>query len=103
MARLYETQIEEMTNDELLAARELLNEKLKKGPENISATLDDDRPSVPVSERFIILSIDPKGPKIDDIKSKKGQGELIATSRGWQKVEGAENISYNLNVTRWKQ
>ena len=93
--------LEGMSAEELLELRKKLNEKLKKGPENISAMVDDDRPSIPYSERFIVFAVDPNGPKIDNIKSRKGEGELIATSRGWQKVEGAENISYNLNVTRW--
>lgn len=95
--------LENMTNDELLDLRKKLNEKLKKGPENIDSAVQTNMSmdNVPKS-KMIILSIDPNGPKIDDIKSRKGEGELIATSRGWQKVEGAENISYNLNITRWR-
>ncbi len=95
--------LENMTNDELLDLRKKLNEKLKKGPENIissSSTLAKE--ILGTFEEPIVLIIDPNAPKIDTIKSRKGEGELIATSRGWQKVEGAENISYNLNVTRWK-
>ena len=95
--------LEGMSAEELLELRKKLNEKLKKGPENVNSYTSIRAKAMPhLKDEMIVLLIDPNGPKIDDIKSKKGQGELIATSRGWQKVEGAENISYNLNVTRWR-
>ena len=101
MDNIFEDMTDDMTVDELLALRKKLNEKLRKGPENVAASkVSSGRVDNLVGDIVIVVKSD--GPKIDTIKSRKGEGELIATSRGWQKVEGADNISYNLNVTRWR-
>lgn len=86
--------LEDLSTDELLELRKQLNTKLKPEPQNVIAEKAEDGPE-------IFIRVDSTGPEIKLISTKKGKGSLIATSRGWQTVEGAENISYNLNVVRW--
>lgn len=86
--------LEDLSTDDLLALRKQLNTKLKPEPQNVIAEKAEDGPE-------IFIRVDSTGPEIKLISTKKGKGSLIATSRGWQVVERAENISYNLNVVRW--